>query len=271
MVLAGFIERLGRRAIRAQFIDALERARELLAEETPPPDLIMIKHHPTPTWIYLGGLALATVAGAINAVGFLGQHHQALSHLTGTVTVLGLELARAGYGVALHAFFILAAFFLGCLASGMLIRQSSLRLGRRYGVALTLESGLLLLAVLFLRRGANVGDYFAAMACGLQNAMVTTYSGSAMRTTHITGMVTDLGIACGHFLRGAEVDWFRFRMYGVLLLGFFGGALLGALGYGRWGYETLLFPAILSGVCGLGYTLIKHRDHLRSQANPRLP
>lgn len=76
---------------------------------------------------------------------------------------------------------------------------------------------------------------------------------------------------CGHFLRGTEADWFRFRIYGVLLLGYFAGALLGALGYGRWGYDTLLFPALLSGFCGLGYTLVKHRDHLRSRANPRRP
>lgn len=228
----------------------------------------MIKNHPTPHWIYLGGLTLATTAGAINAVGFLGQHHQALSHMTGTATVLGLELARGGYGVALHALWILTAFFLGCLLSGAIIAQSSLRLGRRYGVALSLESALLLAAVYFLRQGASVGDYLAAMACGLQNAMVSTYSGATMRTTHITGMVTDLGIACGHFLRGAGVDWFRFRIYGVLLLGYFAGALLGALGYERWGYDTLLLPAILSGVTGLGYTLYKHRQHLRTKAAP---
>ncbi len=220
----------------------------------------MIKHHPTPRWIYLGGLTLATIAGVINAVGFLGQHHQALSHMTGTVTVLGYELARAGYDVALHALSILTAFFLGCLLSGAIIRQSSLRLGRRYGIALSMESALLVAALFFLRRGANVGDYLAAMACGLQNAMVSTYSGSTMRTTHITGMVTDLGIACGHFVRGVEVDWFKFRIYGVLILGYFAGALLGGLGYGNWGYDTLLFPAALSGIAGVGYTVIKHYE-----------
>lgn len=222
----------------------------------------MIRHTATPGWVYFGGLILATTAGVINAVGFLGQHHQALSHMTGTVTVLGMELARANYHVAFHAFAILAAFFLGCLISGAIIRQSSLRLGRRYGVALSIESAALFLAVYFLRRGAGAGDYLAAMACGLQNAMVTTYSGSTMRTTHITGMVTDLGIACGHFLRGTEVDWFRFRIYGVLLLGFFAGGLIGTLGFGRFGYDTLLFPAVISGVAGVGYAVYKHYLHI---------
>lgn len=223
----------------------------------------MIRHTTTPGWVYFGGLTLATTAGAINAVGFLGQHHQALSHMTGSVTVLGMELARANYGVAFHAFAILAAFFLGCLVSGALISKSTLRLGRRYGVALSLESASLFLAIYFLRRGASMGDYLAAMACGMQNAMVTTYSGSTMRTTHITGMVTDLGIACGHFLRGTEVDWFRFRIYGVLFLGFFVGGLIGTFGYGRFGYDTLLFPALVSGVTGIGYTIYKHHQHLK--------
>jgi uncharacterized membrane protein YoaK (UPF0700 family) len=227
----------------------------------------MIRHH-TPAWVYFGGLTLATIAGTINAVGFLGQHHQALSHMTGTVTVLGYELARAEYGVAFHALAILAAFFVGCLLSGVLISQSSLRLGRRYGVALSLESALLFTAVYFLRRGTNAGDFLAAAACGLQNAMVSTYSGSTMRTTHITGMVTDIGIACGHFLRRAEVDWFRFRIYGVLLLGYFVGSVLGGLGYVRLGYNTLLFPAVLSGVTGLGYTLTKHYERRRHASGP---
>ncbi len=220
----------------------------------------MLRHNVTPSWVYLGGMALAVTAGSINAVGFLGQHHQALSHMSGTVTVLGIGLGQTHYDVALHAFSILLAFFLGCVVSGAIIRQGSLRLGRRYGVALSLESAALFLAVYFLRRGANTGDYLAALACGLQNAMVTTYSGSTMRTTHITGMVTDLGIACGHLLRGTEVDWFRFRIYGVLFLGFFAGGLIGTLGYNHFGYDTLLFPAVLSGISGVGYTVVKHLE-----------
>jgi uncharacterized membrane protein YoaK (UPF0700 family) len=223
----------------------------------------MLRQHVTPAWVYLGGLVLTVVAGVINAVGFLGVHHQALSHMSGTVTTLGLELGRADYGVALHALAILAAFFAGCLVSGAIISQGTLRLGRRYGVTLSLEAVALFLSVYFLRKGANAGDYLAAMACGLQNAMVSSYSGSTMRTTHMTGMVTDLGIACGHFLRGDTVDWYKFKLYGVLFLGFFAGGVIGALSYARFGYDTLLFPAVLSGVAGVGYTVIKHYERVR--------
>jgi uncharacterized membrane protein YoaK (UPF0700 family) len=218
----------------------------------------MFRHH-TPAWVYLGAMTLTITAGVINAVGFLGQHQQALSHMTGSVTVAGMELARTNYAIAVHALFILAAFFIGCLVSGMIIRDGKLKLGPRYGVALSIESAALFLALYFLRRGAHAGDYLAAMACGLQNAMVTTYSGATMRTTHMTGMVTDLGLACGHFLRGMAVDWHRFRLYGVLFLGFFAGGVIGALAFGRYGYDTLLFPAVLSGTAGIAYTVIRRR------------
>lgn len=229
----------------------------------------MLRHHSTPQWVYLGGFALTLTAGIINAVGFLGQHHQALSHLTGSVTVLGIEIIRANYTVALHVLGIVAAFFGGCLISGAIISQGTLRLGRRYGVTLSIESAALFLAVAFLRRSAYAGDYLAALACGLQNAMVTSYSGATMRTTHMTGMVTDLGITCGHFLRGDTVDWYKFKLYGILFLGFFTGGVVGAWSYLLIGYNTLLFPAVLSGITGVGYTIVEHFQ--RSQRPPAPP
>lgn len=102
------------------------------------------------------------------------------------------------------------------------------------------------------------------MACGLQNAMATSYSGAVIRTTHLTGVVTDLGIACGHWLRGQPVDRARFRLHAVLLLGFFSGGVLGAIGYHNIGYNTLLFPAALTGFAGLLYAA--HKQHERRRA-----
>ncbi len=211
-----------------------------------------------PPWIVAGGLLLTLGAGMINAVGFLGVHHQAITHLTGTVSIMGIESARADYSMAGRAFLVIVFFFLGAVLSGFIIQQSSLRLGRRYGVALTIESLLLLAAVYYFQRDAFTGDYLASMACGLQNALATGYSGAVIRTTHLTGIVTDLGLASGHFLRHQPVDWSRFRLHSALLLGFFAGSVIGALGFTRHGYNTLLAPAVLTGIAGLGYTLYRH-------------
>src|SRR3954463_16192920 len=139
---------------------------------------------PIPAWILVGGAVLAALAGCINVVGFLGTQHQALSHLSGTVTNLGGELARGDYAAARYALLIVAFFFFGSVLSGMIIRQSTLRAGRRYGVVLIVESALLLAAAYFMRRGSRGGISLAAMACGLKNAMPTSYSGAVIRTSH---------------------------------------------------------------------------------------
>ncbi len=213
---------------------------------------------PIPGWILLGGFLLSCTAGSVNAVGFLGMHHQAISHMSGTVTVLSNEIARGRFSLAVYAITVVLAFFGGSVLSAVIIRQSALKLGRRYGVALAFESGLLFMAYRMLARGDYLGDCFAAMACGLQNAMASHYSGAVIRTTHMTGIITDLGIALGLKLRGDPIDRRRVGMYLVLLCGFFTGGILGGLGYTRIGFDTLLFPAALTGLAGVGYLLFKN-------------
>ena len=208
---------------------------------------------PIPGWILAGGTVLASVAGCINAVGFVGVHHQALSHMSGSAAIFSTELARGQVGFAEHALVVLCFFFLGCMVSGMIIRQRTLQLGPHYGAALACESGLLFAATYFLRHDSNLGDYLAAMACGLQNAMATTYSGAVIRTTHITGMVTDLGISAGLVLRRERVDWRRTGLHLLLVGGFIVGGVLGAVAYLSLGFDALLFPAAVTGAAALGY------------------
>lgn len=212
---------------------------------------------------------LAAIAGCVNAVGFLSVHQQALCHMSGMMTTLGLNVASLKSEAALQIFGIIAAFFLGSLASGFILRQSSLQIGRRYGVVLAIESALLFLATQFLREGLRSGEFLASMACGLQNAMASSYSGAVIRTTHVTGMVTDLGIACGQMLRGQKVDWHRFQLYGVLLVSFLLGSLLGTLGFMRFGYDTLLFPATFAGATGLSYAIYKHMERRNGERSRR--
>jgi uncharacterized membrane protein YoaK (UPF0700 family) len=86
---------------------------------------------PVPGWIYIGGFSIAATAGCVNAVGFLGIHHQALSHMSGTATIISTEMCLGRFPGALHASLVLLCFFIGCMLSGIIIRQSTLRIGRR--------------------------------------------------------------------------------------------------------------------------------------------
>ena len=210
-----------------------------------------------PRWVWIGAVALACVAGMVNVIGYLGFEHQAVSHLTGTTSLLGAALAQGDLRAIVHLWGMLIAFCVGAMLSGLVIQDQTLKLGRRYGVALALEAALLLLSIPLFKQQQIWGALLAAMACGLQNAMVTTYSGAAVRTTHLSGMFTDLGIGLGHLLRGMPLPMRRLTLSGLIISGFLGGGVLGAWFYRHWGYDSLLAPALLTGSTGIGYVLYR--------------
>ncbi|WP_313321332.1 YoaK family protein [Stenotrophomonas sp.] len=216
-----------------------------------------------PTWVWVGAVALSCVAGMVNVVGFLGFEHQAVSHLTGSTSQLGIALAQGDWRSVGHLWGLLIAFSLGAMLSGLIIQGESLQLGRRYGLALALESALLLAAIPLFKQQQVWGALAAAMACGLQNALATTFSGAVVRTTHLSGMFTDLGIGLGHLLRGLPLQLRRLTLSGLIISGFLAGGILGAWLFVRWQYDALLAPALLTGISGLGYVLYRQWVLLR--------
>ena len=137
------------------------------------------------------------------------------------------------------------------------IKDSTLKLGRRYGVALFIESLLLTLAVPFLNRHNNMGLYAAACACGLQNAMASTYSGTVVRTTHLSGMFTDLGISLGHFLRGIPVDKQRTKLSFLVISGFFSGGIGGCVAHHFIGVSALFIPAAFTAASSIAFGIYR--------------
>jgi uncharacterized membrane protein YoaK (UPF0700 family) len=173
--------------------------------------------------------------------------------MTGNTSLLGIALGKADGSETAHWALAIGAFVLGTILSGMLVQQNTLKLGRRYGVALTLESLLLFAAIPFLDASNSMGLYLASIAMGLQNGMVSAYSGAIIRTTHVTGVFTDLGISLGHLLRGLPVDRLRLCVCVVVATTFLLGSAMGALLFAHMQEHALLIPAVLTGVCGLGY------------------
>lgn len=213
-----------------------------------------------PRWVWVGAAALSSVAGIVNVVGFLGFQHQAITHLTGNTSLLAASLASGDWHAARHLFAAMAAFVAGAALGGLIVQDSTLRLGRRYGVALAIEAVLLALAVPLFQRGLAAGAVCAALACGLQNAMATTYSGAIVRTTHVSGMFTDLGIMLGHALRGMPLARRRLGLCVLVISFFFAGGILGALLFARFDYAALYLPASLTGITGVVYVLYRQRQ-----------
>jgi len=95
--------------------------------------------------------------------------------------------------------------------------------------------------------------YVAAMACGRQSAMATTYSGSIIRTTHLSGSFTDLGIMLGNRLRGIPLNGRRLLRFVLLIGGFVCGGAVGTLLFRLLHFTALMLPAILAASLAVVY------------------
>ena len=210
-----------------------------------------------PRWAWYGTGVLAFIAGMVNAAGYLGFRHESISNMTGNTSLLGIALGNSGGSEAVHWALAITAFVFGATLSGMIVQQSTLKLGRRYGVALVLESLLLVAAVPLLEASNSAGLYLASVGMGLQNGIVSAYSGAVIRTTHVTGIFTDLGIYIGHMLRRLPVDMLRLRVCVVVAASFMIGSAAGALLFRVLQERTLLIPAALTGFCGVSYSLYR--------------
>lgn len=212
-----------------------------------------------PVWVYAGAFSLAAIAGATNAVAWLGSQHKGITHVTGALTEASTRAASLNLMSVLHSLAVVGAFLVGAIVSGLLVHDGAIKLGRRYGVGLLLEALLLCLAyVVRDHRGAAVSDYLAASACGLQNALATSFSGTVLRTTHMTGVVTDLGLLLGHAMRKKKVEWGKLWIYLCLLSGFSVGGIVGAFGSTHVGPAALLLPASAAAFLGVVYIVWLH-------------
>lgn len=179
-----------------------------------------------PKWVLGGGGVLAFSAGMVNVIALLGFTHQAATHVTGIFSRLSINLYKGAAGGICETALILLFFFLGAVLCGVMIRDAHLKLDGRYVWTLSVECLLLILSTVAFYRGSILGECFAAMAAGLQNAMASTYSGAIIRTTHLTGVMTDLGVLIGHFIQGIKIDLRRLRLFLTLILSFLGGYAL---------------------------------------------
>ncbi len=218
-----------------------------------------------PVLVLAGGSALAFLAAAVN-VGFMVRLGTSVSHLTGDLSRFALDTVDIDRDSASALWQLAAAlvgFVLGATLSGYFIHHPTLELTRPYGRSITAIGGLLLLSHPLMRLQPHLSLLLAAAACGYQNALATYYRGVILRTTHVTGLLTDLGVSMGMRLRHGEVE--RWKVVAPLWLcaSFFAGALAGAaltLAVGEASVAILGGCYVLGGVA---WSVLKRRGPLR--------
>lgn len=229
-----------------------------------------------PSWVLL-----TMAAGAVNAGAFLACR-RFVTHVTGTVTLLGMDADN--WHLMLDYAVVLACFIAGAMTSVLLIDGRHHRgLRPLYELALGVVAALLALVSALGAVGAfgpfggaveSLPDFallsILGFAMGLQNAAVATSTGAVVRTTHLTGPATDLGVhlATSFFTEGERrAQALRQALLRVgKIAGFALGAGLMAPAAHRFGYLAFLLPtAFVVGATALSF-MPAARPRARSSA-----
>lgn len=205
---------------------------------------------------------LAFVAGFVNSGGFILIGHFT-SHVTGNVGALSVQLSNGQISAGLATALLVVTFFAGAFVASLVLETS--RFGRTsaaYGTALLTEAAVLGAFVYSVgtRLLVDAEPVLLSFAMGMQNSLVTRLSGAVVRTTHLTGVVTDLGIEAARWYR-----WHRAKLHGLptllpsrsppdrpvgsralllftIICAFATGAIAGASGARAYGRLALLVP-----------------------------
>lgn len=210
-------------------------------------------------YVLAGGCLLAFGASVVN-VAFLLRTGTSVSHLTGDISRLAMDLSAWSESAVADAQQVAAAavgFALGAVFAGFVIHQRDLELARPYGRTVILIGCLLVGSEFLLPEHTRLAVALAAFACGMQNALATRYHQIILRTTHITGLLTDLGSALGMRLRGRDVPAHGILVPALMCASFFAGALTAGIAATRTSVPLLLTMGIGYVLGGIVWSVIK--------------
>ena len=204
---------------------------------------------------------LAFVAGGVNSAGYLGYRYFS-ANMTGNVSMASDFLAVSRSDLALGFLTIVVMFILGAFIASCLIEVGKRQLHRNiYALTLIVEAALLMLVGLFITLSARspngvlvVG--LLSLTMGLQNAASTRISGSRVRTTHVSGVATDIGVGIAMLLgNNSSSDRLaivlRLKLHLVTIVFFALGGVFGVLGYQHLGglsFCALAMPLLLLSI-----------------------
>ncbi len=209
-------------------------------------------------------MAMAFQAGLINVGALLACGHP-VSHISGYAAQFGEQLSKTGVDDALPILALPLAFLLGAIISGQLV---DLRLKLKQKPKYYLTFGIVFLLVQLVYTGGNRGWFGTfgdepvwkgtlllatlSIACGILNGTVTTVSRAVVRTTHLTGPFTDLGIGIVRHLNrnriGSEVagEGQANLVRVAIFLSFSFGSVIGVFLFQAYAYGGFLLPLLIA-------------------------
>ena len=233
---------------------------------------------------FIHNLRLATllslVAGIVNITGVLALK-TLTTNVTGHFAFFAEEVMKRDYAAAI-TFFVFTIFFLiGSFTSNFIAELVSIKHANlSHVIPISLEIIVLISVGVFGSQSnltlpeGKIMAFLMLFAMGIQNSLVTKISQSTVRTTHLTGLFTDLGIELSQlffYKKQEETKKLKTNIYlkFSIITSFFTGCFSGGFIYGFLEMRTLfiaaffLFIALMYDYIRLQFYVIKRkRFHL---------
>ncbi len=235
---------------------------------------------------------LPGVAGMVNVIGYSHLGHFT-SHMTGRVSGVGINLVKSKFVEAGYLFALVGCFIFGAMLASAFIEFAKAKHLPRFQLPLLCEA-LFLSVILAFETSTSVPlaelapsekIVFAlalAASMGLQNALVARLSGAVIRTTHLTGVSTDLGIELVRVIRwylepskdksetNKDAQLYRVRLYLTIFFTFMAGAIIGSLLNAEVGVLAMILPiAILVALVVYDRVAGVSQEDLGEHYNPK--
>ncbi len=217
---------------------------------------------------------LSFVAGVVNVVGFFSVQ-RLTTNVTGHFAFFMDEFFKLNFQNAFHLALFVFFFFLGAFFANFMVETYS-RIRESLTYVLPIITEALILAVIafsgnyLIKESPDTIAYSLLFAMGMQNSLVTTISKAIVRTTHLTGLFTDMGIEFSQLFFYKDKSHKRrllksIRLRLTIIFMFFFGGVSGGILFDYFGIKTLFVGSVIL-ISGLFYDFIKikfllHKRH----------
>lgn len=202
---------------------------------------------------------LSFVAGSVNIAGVLAIN-TLTTNVTGHFAFFAEDFVRGHYAMAISYLVYLLCFLAGAFICNLLMEMIP-RIGRLdpHTVPMLLEAGMLSFLAIATSYYSYDGRWIANVllfSMGLQNALVTKISQATVRTTHLTGLFTDLGIELSQlFFHSVSADARKLRRsiylrFTIIIFFFLGGVI------GGFVFKSVQLKVLLVSAAALGIALL---------------
>jgi len=208
---------------------------------------------------------LGLTAGMVNAEGFLG-FSILTTNVTGHAALFAERISTQDWHNSLIVLLWMLLFLGGAFITSLILTIKGGNRRFSYVIPIILEIGIILCSALYgsefdaVWGGQKLFAGSLLFAMGIQNALVTLVSGSVVRTTHLTGTVTDLGIELAQMykaeqtLRSATIS--KIKLHLVIIVFFMTGAVSGAYLFHHFSFKSFYAPVAVL-VFALLYDLLR--------------